>query len=191
MVYVHLAEGFEEIEALMVVDVLRRAEIEVQMVSLVEGLHVTGSHDICISADIMFEDADYDGCEMIVLPGGMPGTMHLNKHIGLKMQINTFHQQKKWLAAICAAPMIIGEMGLLKDEKAVCYPGWEKHLIGAEFKNEPTVVSGKFITGRGIGIADLFALEIVRNLKDTETAAQVGKKMLVRNLTTKESGDGL
>ncbi len=179
MVYVHFADGFEEIEALMVIDVLRRAEVDVRMVSVSDSLTVTGGHGICVQTDLKFEDADYEFCEMIVLPGGMPGTKNLYAHQGLKNQILKFDDEGKWLAAICAAPMVLGELGLLKNHKAVCYPGWEKHLLGAELTEEPYVVSGNIITGRGVGVADLFALGIVKVLKGEENAISLSHKMLV------------
>ena len=117
---VHLATGFEEIEAISIIDVLRRANLETLVVSVTGKKEVTGSHQVTVIADVLFENVDYKTIEMIVLPGGMPGTAHLNEHDGLKKQILHFHKNGKPLAAICAAPMVFGNLGLLKNEKATC-----------------------------------------------------------------------
>lgn len=178
MVLVHFAEGFEEIEALTTVDILRRAEIETLMVSVTERLEVKGAHDISIITDILLEDAPYEKANMIVLPGGMPGTKHLNQHIVLKHLIKEFAQNKR-VAAICAAPQILGKMDLLQGKKAVCYPGNEQYLKGAEVLQIPVVTDGNITTGRGAGPASAFALEIVKVLKGEEAAKEVAKKILL------------
>lgn len=183
MVLVHLAEGFEEVEALMVVDVLRRAEIQVNMVSLIDKLQVKGAHGIVVQADKVFEDVDYEHAEMLVLPGGMPGTSNLNLHSGLKHQLTNFVHQNKWIAAICAAPMVLGDMKLLKGQTAVCYPGFEMHLKGARLVDQAYVVSGQFITGQGVGVADKFALAIVKVLKGEKLATQLAEKMLIHDFS--------
>lgn len=178
-VYVHLADGFEEIEALTVVDVLRRAEIDVQTVSVTGNKEVTGSHQIKVIADSLFEETDYSKADMIVLPGGMPGTLNLEKHEGLREKILEFQRAGKWLAAICAAPSVLGKLELLKGKTATCYPGFEKHLVGAEVCEDRVVVSGNVITSRGPGTAIYFALEIVRIIKGQETANKLKKGMIV------------
>ena len=178
MVYVHLAEGFEEVEALTIVDLLRRAEIETEMVSVTGQLPVTGSHGIKIVADILFEDAVYSGCEMIVLPGGMPGSTNLDAHEGLREKIYSFNNQGKWLAAICAAPMVFGHMGILKDRKATCYPGMEENLTGAELVTDIVVLDQKIITSRGPATAMPFALKIIEVLKDKKTADEIESGLL-------------
>jgi 4-methyl-5(b-hydroxyethyl)-thiazole monophosphate biosynthesis len=180
MVYVHFAEGFEEIEAITIVDVLRRADIGVKMVSVTGSLSVTGSHGIVVNTDSLFEEADYNLAAMIVLPGGLPGAHNLKAHEGLMQKIQEFKAKGKWLGAVCAAPYILGELGVLQGELATCYPGFEKHLKGAMLVYEPAVISGKTVTGRGAGPSMKFALKIVEALKDEETARELGRKMLVQ-----------
>jgi len=179
-VYMHLAEGFEEIEALSVVDVLRRAQIETDTVSVTGKKEVTGAHGIRVIADLLFEDADYSSADMIVLPGGMPGTLNLEKHIGLTEIILQFSREGKWLAAICAAPSIFGKLELLKGKSATCYPGFEKYLIDAVHSEESVVVSDKIITSKGPGTAIYFALEIVKIIKGEESAEEIREGMVVR-----------
>ena len=178
-VCVHFANGFEEIEAFTVVDVLRRAEIETFMVSVTGEKQVTGAHGITVMADTLFEEVDYSTVDMIVLPGGMPGAKNLGSHEGLKKQIAAFAEQNKYLAAICAAPMVYGQMGLLKDKTAVCYPGFEKELEGATIGTKAVEHVGQFITSRGVGTALAFSLKLVEILKDQESAESLAKSMLI------------
>lgn len=178
-VYLHLAEGFEEIEALGVVDVLRRANIVIETVSITGKKEVTGSHDIIIIADRLFEEADYDQVDMIVFPGGMPGAENLEKHEGLMEKIKEFNHQDKWIAAICAAPKILGKLGILKNKIATCYPGYEIELKGAQISYNPVVQSGKIITSRGPGTTILFALKIVEVLNGSDIADKLKAKMVV------------
>ena len=161
-VYVHLAEGFEEIEAITVVDVLRRAGVEAETVSVTGEFSVTGAHGIPVTADLLFEVADYDNCEMIVLPGGMPGTTNLGAHEGLVKQLEKFAEQNRWLAAICAAPMVLGKAGLLKDRTAVIYPGMEAHLVEARVGKNPVEVDGKIITSKGHGTLNGLPLPLLK-----------------------------
>jgi len=179
MVYVHLADGFEEIEALTVVDVLRRADIAVKMVSITGDKAVRGAHDIIVTADLLFQDADYGKCEMIVLPGGMPGTANLAKHEGLAEQLSVFAQSDKWLAAICAAPSVLGSLSLLKGKHVTSYPGYESQLVGAMYSEERVVRDGKLITSRGPGTAMEFSLELVKLLKNEQTAAALRNSMII------------
>ena len=176
---VHLAEGFEEIEAVSIIDVLRRADIEVVVVSVTGKLEVPGAHQLKILADILFEQVDYGEIYMIVLPGGMPGAANLDAHSGLKAIIRSFSSGNKPLAAICAAPLVYGNMGLLEGMQAVCYPGFEKYLKGAEVLSVPVVESGNFITGRGPGVAIAFALKIVEKAVSVGKAEQLARQMLV------------
>ena len=176
---VHLAEGFEEIEAVTIIDVLRRAELNVITVSITGKTQVTGSHHIEIRADFLFEEVDYSKGMLIVLPGGMPGAKHLNEHPGLKSKVIEYQKSGKFLAAICAAPMVLGNLGLLKGKKAVCYPGFESYLIGSDLSIKPFMTDDKMITGRGVGAALQFSLEIVRILKGEEFAEHLRKIMLV------------
>lgn len=179
MVFVHLADGFEEIEALAVVDVLRRADIAVKTVSVTGGKNVRGAHDIVVVADLLFQEADYAECEMIVLPGGMPGTTNLAGHEGLMKQISDFARDGKWIAAICAAPSILGKMSLLTGRRATSYPGYERDMTGAVYSEDKVVQDGGFITSRGAGTAVEFALKLVEHLKDEQTAAGIRKRMIV------------
>ena len=177
-IYVHLAEGFEEIEAITIIDVLRRSGLDVVTVSISDNLMVTGAHKIAIKSDILFRNADYNHAEMIVLPGGMPGSKNLSEHVGLNSQIIKFFDEGKLLGAICAAPMVYGKLGILKGKKVVCYPGFENYLSGAVVKAEPVIVDGNIITGRGPGAAMHFSLEIVRLLKDEQNVLQLKEAML-------------
>jgi len=175
---VHLADGFEEIEAISIVDVLRRAEIEVVTVS-VNGKHeVVGAHHIKILADTLFEQVNYDEFYMIVLPGGMPGAANLDAHSGLKKVILKYNTEKKQLAAICAAPLVYGNLGILEGKEAVCYPGFESYLKGARVLQIPVIESGNVITGSGPGSAIKFALKIVEKVVSIEKAELLAKQML-------------
>lgn len=179
MILVHFAEGFEEIEAITIVDVLRRADIPVKMVSVTGQLTVEGSHGIRVQTDVLFEQADYESAIMLVLPGGLPGAHNLKAHKGLEEKLLAFKNEGKWIGAICAAPYVLGELGVLKGEKATCYPGFEAHLKGAHKVDESAVISGKIITGSGAGPAMRFALKIVEAIKGANLASSLAQKMLV------------
>ena len=177
-IYVHLADGFEEIEAVTIIDVLRRSGLDVVTVSISDNLMVTGAHKIGVNADILFRNADYKQAEMIVLPGGMPGAKNLSEHEGLNAQIRKFFEEDRLLGAICAAPMVLGKLGILKGKKVVCYPGFENYLAGAVIKQDLVITDGNLITGRGPGAAMLFSYEIVRLLKDEQNVANLKETML-------------
>jgi 4-methyl-5(b-hydroxyethyl)-thiazole monophosphate biosynthesis len=179
IITVHLANGFEEIEAISIIDVLRRAEIEVLVVSVTGEIEVTGAHQVKITADVLFDQVDYDEIYMIVLPGGMPGAANLDSHSGLKSVIRKFNAENKPLAAICAAPLVYGNLGILEGKQVVCYPGFEKFLKGAEVLSVPVVESDNFITGRGPAAAINFALKIVEKAVSIEKAEQLRRQMLV------------
>ena len=178
MVYVHFADGFEEIEAMTIIDLLRRAGIETETVSITGHLAVTGSHGVKVIADILFEDAVYNNCELIVLPGGLPGAENLAAHEGLREKILSFLNQGKGLAAICAAPLVLGRAGVLEGKKATCYPGFEKELKGAEAMPDDVVSDGGVITSRGPATAMPFALAIIESLKGKETADEIAEGLL-------------
>ncbi|NLY71119.1 MAG: DJ-1/PfpI family protein [Clostridiales bacterium] len=178
-VYVHLANGFEEIEATTVIDVLRRAEIDVETVSITGDLLVTGAHGVGVKADKLIDDVNYDSGDMIVLPGGMPGTTNLGNCSKLIEQVKKYNDQKKWVGAICAAPMILGENGLLEGKTAVIYPGMEEHLKGAELGNNKVEVDGNIITSKGPGTAMDFALKLVEVLKDKDAVNKLKEEMLL------------
>ncbi len=177
MVYVLLAEGFEEIEALTVVDILRRAGIETKTVSVNDRETVNGGHGICVKTDIGISESNLKGADMIVLPGGMPGTINLEKNSKISEVISYRAQNNMWIAAICAAPSIPGKMGFLKDKEAICYPGFEKYLKGAVIKDENVVVSDNFITSKGPGTAAYFAYTIVSILKDKSKSENLRQQM--------------
>lgn len=174
-----LTAGFEEIEAITIADVLRRAGIVIKMVSLTDSIEVTGAHQIRVLADESFEEVDFSDVEMVILPGGMPGTMNLNDHEGLKKVIMDFHHRKKYLAAICAAPMVLGNLGILDEMNATCYPGYGRYMLHARIRNEPVVEDQHIVTANGAGAALLFSLKLVEILKGKEEAELTGRKMMV------------
>lgn len=178
MIYTHLADGFEEVEAMTIVDLLRRADLNVQTVSVTGSKRVTGAHGITVEADILFEEAQYEPCGMIVLPGGMPGSKNLGEHEGLTRHIRCFAENDKYIAAICAAPMVFGAQGLLKGKKATIYPGMESHLAGAIHGAGKVVVDGKIITSMGPATAMPFALKLVELLKGEAVADQLAAALL-------------
>ncbi len=176
-VYLFLADGFEEIEALTVVDVLRRGKIEIEMVSVTKNKTVIGSHNISVQADCLFEDIAEENIAMAILPGGA-GTAHLKKHEALKKLIVTLNEKNVYIAAICAAPSVLGELGLLKDRTAVCYPGFEEQLLGAKIGANNVEIDDNFITSKGPATSMEFALALVGILTSSEKASQVQSGLL-------------
>lgn len=174
-----LANGFEEIEALATVDILRRAQIPVETISVSNEKTVTGAHNVSAIADRTFQEADFSGVEVLVLPGGMPGAKNLNEHDGLKELIARFNDEGKQIAAICAAPMVLGGLGLLRDKRATCYPGFEAELAGAQATGENVVVDGNITTGRGPGLAFDFALRLVEQIAGLKTRQEVQNGLLL------------
>lgn len=178
-VYVFLADGFEEIEGLMVVDLLRRAQISVTTVSIMGKLCVTGRSHISVMADCLFEEhTSFEDGDMLVLPGGMPGTNYLEEYRPLRELILSYKDAGKRLAAICAAPTVYGKMGLLEGKKAACYPEMEGLLLGAEVSFDKVVTDGIYTTSRGLGTATEFALELISLLSDGENAEKVAKSVV-------------
>lgn len=176
-VAVYFATGYEEIEALAVVDVLRRGNIEVSMVG-VNSKTVVSARGISINMDTTLDELNHDEIDMMVLPGGVPGVINLEASEKLMSELKSFKEKGKWLAAICAAPSILGNQGLLVGEKATCYPNYESKLIGCEHVDERVVVSGKIVTGKGAGTAIDFALKILEVLESKEVADKVRKSMI-------------
>lgn len=176
-VYIFLAEGFEEVEALMTVDIVRRAGIAMEMVSVTGKREVKSSHGIKIEADKLYEEIQPEEAAMLVLPGGMPGTRNLAQHKELCEQLREFHKKGKPLAAICAAPSVLGANDILKGKRATCYPGFEAELAGAEVVKAPCVVDGNIITARGLGAAVEFGLAIVGQLLGEEKAEEVKEQI--------------
>ena len=177
MVYVLLAEGFEEVEALTPVDLLRRAGVETRLVG-VTGATVCGARGINVVTDLSMDEVDLAKADMLVLPGGMPGTTNLAACEKLTEALKKADQEKRGIAAICAAPSVLGDLGFLKGKKAVCYPGFESRLTGVEVLAVPVVTDGHITTSRGMGTAIAFALELTKRLKDEETAKQVSRSIL-------------
>ncbi|MDO5541325.1 MAG: DJ-1/PfpI family protein [Eubacteriales bacterium] len=179
-VYVFFADGFEEIEGLTVVDMMRRAGADTVMVSVSGNKTVCGAHKIRIEADELFENGDFSDADMLVLPGGMPGTLHLLEHRGLAEVLEKADESKTGIAAICAAPRVLGSLGLLKGREAVCYPGVEEHLTGADVCTDNVVTDGHITTSRGLGTAIDFSLELISRLFGPEKAAQMAKSIVYR-----------
>lgn len=179
MVLVFLANGFEEIEALATVDVLRRAELDVVTVG-VGGKLIRGSHGIIVAADTEDQEVSTENLEAVVLPGGMPGTLNLEKSPVVQRVVEYAAANRILLCAICAAPSILGHKGLLENKKAVCFPGYEQELIGARIQDAPVVTDGSVITGRGAGAAIPFSLAIVSKLVSEEVARKLEASMQCR-----------
>ncbi len=178
MIYVFLAEGFEEIEALATIDILRRAGMDVETVSVTEKREITGSHAITVIADITGKEVKLNSMEAVVLPGGMPGTLNLKASDSVKSAIKYAFDNNKLMCAICAAPLVFGNAGFLKGKKAACYPGFETELIGADVVYEPVIRDGNIITSRGAGTAHLFAFEILKYFGKEKEAAELYKGMI-------------
>lgn len=175
-VYIVLEEGFEEIEALAVADILRRAEIECFLVSARNNDYVTGSHAITVKADKKINEiADY---EMIVFPGGYPGYENLENNDNVKKLITNAFENNKYIAAICAAPSILGKWGILKGKKACCFTSFEHFLEGSTVTFDKVTHDDKIITSRGAGTAHNFAFKLVEILKSKEIADKLEKTML-------------
>lgn len=173
MVYVFLANGFEEIEALTPVDVLRRGGVEVVTVGI-GGKIITGSHKLSVAADIEDRELlDFDGTEAVVLPGGMPGTLNLEKSPLVQKAIAYCAENDRYIGAICAAPSVLGHAGLLKGKKAVCFPSFEGELTGAEIYDDYVCRDGKIITAKGMGVSLEFGLELLRAVRNESVSEKV------------------
>ena len=177
-VAVFFGTGYEEIEALTVVDILRRAGVDTVMVSVMGECSVAGSHGIKVEMDSLIGEVDFDKIDVIVLPGGMPGTKELEACAALMEQVDAFILKGKIVAAICAAPSILGHRGLLRGKKACSYPSFESHLEGAQVLQEPAVTDGNIITGRGMGAAIPFGLAILEKLQGAEVARQMAETIV-------------
>ena len=173
MIYIFIAPGFEEIEALATLDILRRAELEVQSVG-VGGKTITGSHGIPVVCDITEAEVSADELEMVILPGGMPGTLNLEKSPVVQKYIDFVLKQDLWLAAICAAPSILGHKGVLEGKRVTCFPGYDTQLGNARYTGDAVVQDGKLVTGKGPGAAIPFALKLVECLISKERADLLG-----------------
>lgn len=179
MVYLFLADGFEEVEALGTVDVLRRCGVEVQMLSVTGKRIVTGAHGLVVKADSLFRKKHLYHAQAMVLPGGMKGATTLNSNSVLKLVLTQRASQGELIAAICAAPMVLGELGLLRGRHATCYPGMESHLEGAIYHDNCYVVEdANLITGSGPAATLSFAYSIARRLVPAVVVEEVERGML-------------
>lgn len=180
-VYIFLADGFEEIEALTVVDLLRRAAIDITMVSVTGKLEVKGTHQITVLADLLFEEANFNDADLLVLPGGIAGTAHLMEHEGLDSLLRDFNKMKKTIAAICAAPSVLGVKGFLAGKRATCYPGYESKLIDSIVTDQDVVEDGNIITSKGLGTAIDFALAIIKKLMGKDAAIRIADAIIYKH----------
>ena len=187
MVYEFLAPGFEEIEALIPVDVLRRGGVEVLTVSITDDLTVDSAHGVSIVADTLLtllSDDDLLEAELLMLPGGMPGASNLSQCERLREALLLREKAGRRMAAICAAPFILGQLGLLEGRRATCYPGFESQLTGAEYTAELCTVDGHITTGEGPAAAFPYAYALLSQLKDQATAEAVAEGMRYKHLMT-------
>lgn len=178
MVYLLLADGFETVEALAPYDLMKRAGIDVKSVSIKKDRRVISAQGVPVEADLpvtALKDADP---EMVVLPGGMPGAANLEQSEEVRECLYRAFASGGWLAAICAAPYVLGVNGYLKSKEATCYPGFEDKLTGAKFSDKPVVCDGKIITAVGMGVALEFGFEIIRALKGAEIAGRIKKGII-------------
>ena len=173
-----LADGFEEIEALTAVDLLRRARIYVDTVSISDDYMVHGAHGINVQTEDLFEEVNFAEFDMIILPGGMPGTKNLEEHKGVLRVVKDFYENGKYIGAICAAPGILGAMGILKGKRAACYPSVEERLSGAVIMKVPVIQDGNIITSRGMGTAIDFALKLIEVLTDKLKAEEIADSII-------------
>lgn len=177
MIYIFLADGFEEVEALTFVDIMRRAELDIKTVSVTDNKTVVGAHLISVYADELIEDIN-ENYDALILPGGMPGTKNLLNCDRLKNLLTAANNRGKLIGAICAAPMVLGAIDILNGKEATCYPSFEKFLSGARFKEERVVVSDNVITSRGAGTAHDFALKFVEIISGKEKSDSIKMSML-------------
>jgi 4-methyl-5(b-hydroxyethyl)-thiazole monophosphate biosynthesis len=178
-VLIHFANGFEEVEAITPVDVLRRAGCEVVTVSVTGKTEVISRRGVAIRTDKLFEEMDYSSFDAIVLPGGQPGADNLNAHDGLRKMIRDFNSKGKLLAAICAAPLVLGNAGVLKGKKVTCFPGTESAQFGANYSGNLVEEDGNIITGKGPGAAMKFSLLLAEKLAGREKSEEIRKAMIV------------
>ncbi len=180
MIYMFLADGFEEIEALATLDIIRRAELDIKTVGIGSDV-IQGSHAIKVFADMQIKDISTDDMEMIILPGGIPGTLNLEAEPLLKTVVDYCARNDKFICAICAAPSILGHMNLLKGKNVTCYPGFDTQLNGANYTGENVSVDGKIITAKGAGVSIDFALKIVELFDSKEKANKLFCAMQCKN----------
>ena len=177
MIAVLLADGFEEMEALTPLDMLRRAGLDARLVG-VSGRIAVGSHGIAVVCDLTAEELDPDTVSLAIFPGGMPGSLNLDKAEITDTVINSVIRRGGRLAAICAAPLVLGHRGLLNGRRATCYPGFEKELIGATVTDAGVVTDGNITTARGAGVALAFAKELISLISGKEKADEISQGIM-------------
>lgn len=177
-ILIPLAQGFEEIEAITNIDILRRAGLDVLTAGL-EDIQIEGGHGVKIETDIKISEVDVDNLEAVVLPGGMPGAANLKDNNQLRLIIEKLNEQKKLCAAICAAPIVLYAAGILDGKNVTSYPGFDKEMSQCNYLEERVVIDGNIVTGRGPGVAMEFALTLVEYLLDTKAKIQLEEGMLV------------
>lgn len=181
-VYQFLATGFEETEALAPMDILRRGGVDVQTVSVTGTDYVESSHRVIVKADVRFEEADLSDADLLMIPGGMPGASNLNAHPGVREALLNQFKSGRRVSAICAAPMVLGSIGILKGKRATCYPGFEKYLDGAEYTRELCTVDDTITTGKGPAAAFVYGFCLLAQLTSEELAQKVKTDMLIDEL---------
>jgi 4-methyl-5(b-hydroxyethyl)-thiazole monophosphate biosynthesis len=182
--YMFLANGFEDVEALIPLDVLRRGGVEIKTVSITGTELVESSHGVKMVADLLFEEADLQDADLLMLPGGMPGATNLNDHEGVKQALVAQATAGKMISAICAAPLVLGGLGLLKGKRATCYPGFEQTLTGADYTAELCTVDGNIVTGEGPAAAFPYAYTLLAMLTNKDTSNQIAEGMRFVHLMT-------
>lgn len=182
-VYEFLANGFEEVEGLGPVDILRRGGVEIKTVSVTGSEFVETSHGVTVKADLLFENADLSDADLLMIPGGMPGATNLNSHEGVRKALLAQNAAGRKIGAICAGPMVLGSLGLLKGKRATCYPGFEKYMEGAEYTRELFTVDGNIITGEGPAATFPYSYKILSMFVGEEKTRQLQEGMMYLHLT--------
>ncbi len=178
--YLFLADGFEEIEALSVVDIFRRGKQELLMVSISDSLSVVGAHGIKVEADILFKEVEPEDALLLVFPGGMPGTKHLAECKPLVELMQRHFDEGRLIAAICAAPaMMLGQLKGAKKLEITCYPGFESYAKGAQISDEGVVIDGNVTTAKGAGLAVDFALTLISQIASPELAEEIAESIQI------------
>ena len=177
-----LADGFEEVEAMAPVDIMRRGGVDIKTVSIMDTLMVKSAHGVEMKADVMFSDADVEGADLLLLPGGMPGAENLKNHEGLRKALLKHNEAGKKIGAICAAPMVLGYLGLLKGKRATCYPGFEIFMQDAEYTAELFTIDGNIITGKGPAAVFPYAYKMAEWFCGTSSVNEMKDGMIYTEL---------
>ena len=178
MVYLFLADGFEEMETITAFDVLQRCGLEVKLLSITGKRVVIGGHGLILKVDGLFRKNVVENAQALVLPGGMPGAKNLDEHEGVRAALVRHAEQQKLIGAICAAPMVLGHLGLLRGKRATCYPGFETELEGATYTAEPCTADGNIITGKGPGASFAYAYRLLEEFKGAGVVEELKKGMM-------------